>query len=183
MELEYKQASTLTELEQILDLQGRNLPESLSQEELSREGFVTVRHNLKLLQEMNSHCGHIIAKDGDKVVGYALCMHPRFAEIIPVLRPMFAKITAILPKDLPYMVMGQICIDKDYRSKGVFRALYTCMKGILADDFDLIVTEVDTTNVRSVRAHEAVGFKELCRYTSGTQLWQVISLQTSSPGN
>ena len=36
------------------------------------------------------------AKDGAKVVGYALCMHPDFAEDIPVLQPMFHRLSTLL---------------------------------------------------------------------------------------
>ena len=59
----YKQAESLKELEQILDLQQRNLPKNISQEESTKEGFVTVEHTLDLLKSMNDVCGHIIAVD------------------------------------------------------------------------------------------------------------------------
>ena len=44
----------MRELEQILDLQQRNLPKNISQEEREKEGFVTVEHDLDLLRAMNA---------------------------------------------------------------------------------------------------------------------------------
>lgn len=102
----YKQADSLKELEQILALQQRNLPKNISQEESTKEGFVTVEHSLETLKSMNDVCGHIIAMDDGQVVGYALCMHPKFSGDIEVLRPMFMEIETALNDDVRYMVMG-----------------------------------------------------------------------------
>ncbi len=179
MDILYKQATSIKELQQILRLQQRNLPQNLSTEEIEKEGFVTVRHELKLLSKMNEICGHVLAKHGDFVAGYALCMHPSFANALPVLKPMFDQIEKILPQEQSYMVMGQVCIDKAYRSMGIFRGLYTCMQQVLNRDYESIITEVDASNSRSVNAHRAIGFHELCRYSSGKQDWLVIKLATN----
>ncbi|WP_299531042.1 GNAT family N-acetyltransferase [Ulvibacterium sp.] len=175
----YKRTSIEDELLQILELQKRNLSESLSRQEKYTEGFVTVSHSLDQLRKMHQVCPHIIAKDKDKdkVIGYALCMHPRFAEIIAVLRPMFQEIKTVLSEGEKYMVMGQICIDKAYRKKGVFRKLYQTMKSTLFPDYPTIITEVDTENQRSLEAHYAVGFKDLKKYRSVDQEWQLILLK------
>lgn len=173
----YKQAESLKELEQILDLQQRNLPKNISQEESTKEGFVTVEHTLDLLKSMNDVCGHIVAVDEGQVVGYALCMHPQFAEDIEVLRPMFLEIDKVLKGKRNYMVMGQICVAKSHRGQGVFRKLYQTMKEKLPEGFDTIVTEVDGKNNRSLAAHAAIGFKTLTIYHSSEKEWHIISLQ------
>jgi len=72
--------------------------------------------------------------------------------------------------------MGQICVAKSVRGKGVFRGLYSYMAQELKNDFDAIITEVDTKNIRSSNAHKAVGFKVIKNYTSNNQLWEIISL-------
>ena len=85
----YSRASTLEELEQILTLQKNNLPENLSHKEKIEQGFVTVKHSLEILKRMNDECAHTIAKNNNKVVGYALSMTNNFASEIEVLKPMF----------------------------------------------------------------------------------------------
>ncbi|MCJ7465272.1 MAG: GNAT family N-acetyltransferase [Maribacter sp.] len=176
MEFVFRPTSTRRELEQILELQQKNLYINVSEEIKEKEGFVTVSHTYDILERMHRVFPHIVAKDGDKVVGYALCMHPIFADDIEVLRPMFAEITSTLPNHTPYMAMGQICIDADYRKKGIFRKLYETMKEMIQPQFSAIVTEVDVKNTRSLSAHYAVGFKDLKTYSSGGQDWKLIIL-------
>ncbi len=170
----YKQASTEAELQQILELQRDNLPQNLSPETQQKEGFLTVEHTFAVLKEMNDVCGHIIAVANQKVIGYALCMHPKFADTIAVLRPMFVEINKAIEGKTNYMVMGQICVHKAFRGMGIFRGLYITMREKLPQGFDSIITEVDTKNLRSLIAHKAVGFKELKRYQSGKKNWSLI---------
>ena len=119
MAIEYTRVRTKEELEEILVLQKQNLPTHLTQKEIEKEGFVTISHTFELLERMNDLCPHIIAKDKGKVIGYALCMHPNFSKEIPILYSMFEKIREVLPKEQSFIVMGQICIDKSYRGRGV----------------------------------------------------------------
>ncbi len=179
MAIEFTRASRQEELEEILTLQEQNLASDLTEEEIEKEGFVTVSHTLDLLSKMNVVCPHIIAKDKGRVIGYALCMHPDFSREIPVLLSMFEQIREVVPKDQSYMVMGQVCIDQAYRGKGVFRGLYKTMKRSLSSSFELIVTEVDSTNLRSLNAHCAIGFRNLLSYPADGRQWHLISLTTN----
>ena len=129
---------------------------------------------------MNDKCAHTIAISNNNVVGYALSMHQDFKNYIPLLEPMFVEINKAIKQhnnSLNYIAMGQICIDKRVRGQGVFRKLYNYMALELKNDFDAIITEVDTKNTRSSNAHKAVGFKLLKNYTSNNQLWEIISLE------
>ncbi|PWL40136.1 N-acetyltransferase [Flagellimonas aquimarina] len=172
----YEQTSTLAQLEEILSLQQLNLPNKLSMEEKEQEGFLTVEHSLDVLKEMHAKCPHIIAVDEGNVVGYALCMHPQFAHSIEVLKPMFHEIDKMVQNNQNHMVMGQICVAKEYRGQGIFRGLYKTMKENLPEGFDGIITEVDAKNQRSLNAHKAVGFTELKKYSSEGKDWHLILL-------
>jgi hypothetical protein len=70
--------------------------------------------------------------------------------------------------------MGQVCIDKQYRRTGLFDQLYQKHKEIYGSQFDFIVTEVSTRNLRSLRAHERVGFETLNTYQDELDEWSVI---------
>ena len=170
----YKRASTLDELEQIRTLQLQNSSENISSEEKLQEGFVTVQHSVALLEQMNSACAHIIAKDNDIVVGFALVMLSAFRNEIKVLIPMFERIDELVPKDKTYVVMGQICVDKNYRKQGIFRGLYHFYKEELQHQFDYLITEVAAINLRSMQAHEAVGFKIIDTYDEDGIVWNII---------
>ena len=176
MRLQYCSATTEEELKQILALQQSNLAKVIPEQEKQKEGFVTVSHSPELLQRMNDACPHTIAKHKDKVVGYALSMHPKFGNEIVVLRPMFDEIKTMVPKEERFIVMGQICIAKAYRGQGIFRKLYEFMLREIQPAFNSIITEVDAANIRSLNAHYAAGFKDLKRYRSGDQDWHLIKL-------
>jgi len=171
----YKRAETDGELHQILELQRINIPSVISEEERQAEGFVTVHHTFEILKAMNDKCPHVIAISNNKVVGYALCMLSVFKEEIEVLRSMFQQIDNCLQAEETYFVMGQICIDKRSRKQGVFRGMYGFMRQEMNRVYDMIITEVDAENLRSLNAHYAVGFKHLHSYNSKNQNWELIS--------
>ncbi|MCB0373921.1 MAG: GNAT family N-acetyltransferase [Muricauda sp.] len=173
----YKQAESEQELKQILALQQQNLPKNITPQESEQEGFLTVEHSMEVLKAMNDECGHIIAVEDGNVIGYALCMHPKFADEIEVLKPMFDEIKKVVRKKDSYMAMGQICVAKSHRGKGVFRNLYLTMKNRLPEGFDTIITEVDGKNKRSLAAHKAIGFETVKVYPSGEKEWHLIVLK------
>ena len=146
----------------------------MSSEEKLQEGFVTVQHSVALLKQMNSACAHIIAKDNDILVGFALVMLPDFRRQIAVLIPMFERIDELLLKDKTYVVMGQICINKNYRKQGIFRGLYHFYREELQHQFDYLITEVATINIRSIQAHHAIGFKIIDTYHEDGIEWNII---------
>jgi len=168
-----------TELEQILALQRSNLKQSLSDEEMRSQGFVTVLHDLPALERMHSLAPSIIARQGSEVVAYALTMPRECRTLMPVLVPMF-ELFDTLPyqgkplNDYRFYVMGQICIDKAHRGTGLFERLYHKHRELYQPRFDFIVTEVSVRNGRSMRAHERVGFQTVHTYRDETDEWAVI---------
>jgi len=175
-----KLAGTEAELSQILALQSANHRDNLSEESRKDSGFVTVRHNLELLKKMNAAAGQVIAKAGDEVVGYALVMLKEFSPLIPVLQPMFNMFNTLVYGDRPlntyrYYVMGQICVAESHRGKGVFQQLYEGHKQFYAQQFDLCLTEVSSSNRRSMRAHDKVGFKVIHTFEDKTDRWNIVA--------
>ncbi len=179
-DITYCRASTDEELHQILKLQKQNLPDSLTLPEKENDGFLTLVHTFEILKQMNDCCPHIIAKNKDDVVGYALCMHPKFADEIEVLKPMFEEINKLISGNLEYIIMGQICVGKNYRKRGIFRGLYSFMKQELQTAFNSIITELDADNGRSLNAHLAVGFEIIKEYNAYNKGWIIISLNCSA---
>lgn len=179
----YKKASTEDELRQILELQEKNHFGSAGKD--AKDGFVTVKHTLELLTDMNNAAPHVIAKQGDKVIGYALVMLPSFGNRIPVLYSLFEMLSGILYNgkklsEYKYYVMGQVCVAEEARGTGVFDMLYQKHKEFYSGEYELCVTEVSVRNLRSIRAHERAGFKSIHRYTDENDEWDIIALELSS---
>jgi GNAT superfamily N-acetyltransferase len=168
------------DLKQILQLQQENLPANIDQAELESQGFVTLRHDLKTLQQMHEIAPAIIIKDGVRVVAYALAMPRECRQLIPDLEPMFALFDELHWNDKPlnscsFYVMGQICIAKAYRGQGLFQQLYLHHRDVYQKKFALIVTEIATRNRRSVRAHEKMGFKTIYQHKDQLDDWVIVA--------
>lgn len=172
----YEQASSEDDLRQILALQEKNLPYRLSESIKRREGFLTVKHSLEQLRQLNNAFPHTVAKNDNKIVGYALSMPPSQRNLIKVLIPMFELLDDTPYGESDYIIMGQICIDEPYRKQGIFRGLYSHMLTFTKNRFDHIITEVDERNKRSLYAHLSVGFKVIKQHRSGGQDWALIVL-------
>src|SRR5437868_15212291 len=114
----------------------------------------------------------IVARDQGALAGYALVMPPECRAFVPILAPMFERIDAFgLSR---FYVMGQICVARDWRGKGVFDRLYQAHREHLRAKYDSSITEVATRNTRSMRAHQRVGFVEIERYRDATDEWALL---------
>jgi len=175
-----KLANTTEELQGILDLQKKNLSNAISTQELEEQGYVTVDHSFELLNKMNDELPSVVALKNNKVVAYSLTMTKKFSSDIPVLVPMFQLIDSLLFKDqhlanVEYLVGGQVCIDKEYRSQGIFYKLYNKARDAYQDIYPLMITEVSLRNPRSIKAHQNCGFKIIHEYNLNGEDWDIMA--------
>lgn len=171
--------TTETALQDILRLQQLNLKQHVAPEERKEQGFLTVQHTLEMLQLMHREAPSIIVKDGNELAGYALTMLRSCRQLIPTLEPMFHAFDPLTWKGKPlndyaYYAMGQICVAKQYRGMGVFDLLYQHHRTTYQSRYDFIITEVSTSNTRSLRAHERVGFTTIHTYRDALDEWAVV---------
>src|SRR5215470_12544272 len=176
----YTTAESENDLKGILSLQKINLPRGLTKDEIQTQGFVTVDHSYEQLAKLNDYEKHIIAKDDGKVIGYLLAMTSQSRFDIPVLLPMFELFDAISYhnrkiSDYNYLVVGQVCIDKGYRGQGILDDCYAAYRKHYGTKYDFAITEIAASNVRSLKAHRRVGFKEINTYVSPDKTeWCVV---------
>lgn len=175
-----KSAEDESELKGILKLQEANLFQNLSPQEKSEQGFVTVKHSLEQLTAMNELAAHVIAKDGDQVAGYILAMTKASRAVIPVLVPMFEqfdqlKVDGKAISALDYLVIGQICVGKNYRGQGLFDRMYAEYRKKFVGKYEFGITEIATSNLRSLKAHERVGFETIHIFRDSIQEWAIVA--------
>lgn len=174
-----KFVTTEEELTQIAALSAGNLASSLSVEAKTKEGFVTWPYPLDVLRRLHTINPSVIVKDADLVVGYAIVLTRECAVIYPPMEEAIRHFAGIAYKNMSLMVhrsylMGQICVHPDYRGKGVFGLLYAFHRQQFAPQYDLLVTEISTSNPRSMRAHEKVGFIIVDTHRDETDEWNVV---------
>jgi ribosomal protein S18 acetylase RimI-like enzyme len=170
MMIHYTKANTDAELHGILALQRQNLPSALTEDEIRSQGFVTVVHSFGDVKKLNQIEPHVIAKDGEQIIAYLLAMTAQSQLDIPVLQPMF-KIFARVPfagktvADFHYLVVGQVCVHKAYRGRGILDNCYNYYRETFQKKYDFAVTEIDASNLRSLHAHARIGFRDVYRYS------------------
>ena len=167
------------ELVQIHNLNQKNLKQNLSDTEKQTEGFVTWLYSISLLEKMHDLAPSIIVKDGNHVAGYSLvtvketsAFHPDLQHMIDMLQNVFYLDNALLSYD--FYLMGQVCIDKPYRGKGLFKLLYDKHREVYSSVYRLLVTEISVSNRRSQIAHEKIGFKTIHQHKDALDEWNLV---------
>ncbi|RXJ51102.1 GNAT family N-acetyltransferase [Gelidibacter gilvus] len=168
------------DLQEILSLQKANLKKNLSKENAEKDGFVTVDHDWESLIGLTKIEPHSVAKDNGKVVGYVLAMTKKSRFDIPLIAPLFDEFKRIPFRgktiaDFNYMIVGQTCVHKDYRGQGLIEGLFQHYKTAFSERYDFSITEIASSNIRSLKAHQKVGYEIIHSYTdsSGTH-WNVV---------
>jgi predicted GNAT superfamily acetyltransferase len=183
----YVTAQDEDDLHGILDLQRANLRINLSDAEINSQGFVTVVHTFSALKKLNDIEAHVIAKQSDKVIAYLLAMTAKSKKDIPVLLPMFETFDQVLfgnkkIADYKYIVVGQVCVAKEYRGQGVLAKTYLKYREEFKNKYDFAITEIDNTNQRSLNAHKRIGFREIHRYSSADNTeWVIVIWDWKAP--
>jgi len=178
--INYTTSQSERDLHGILELQQRNLAVNLTPDEVLSQGFVTVVHRFDDLKKMNDIEPHLIAKDGERVIGYLLAMTVHSKADIPVLIPMFELFDQTPFRGKPisnynYLVVGQVCVDKNYRGQGVLDQCYEAYKAQFKNKYDFAITEISMRNQRSINAHKRIGFSEIHRHTAPNgEEWSIV---------
>lgn len=177
MSIRFQTAQTVEDLEGILYLQAENHISNLDD---LNQGFVFARHSVDSLAKMHGFAPHVIAKDGDIVAAYTLAMTEDTKFDIPELIPMFDMLDQLEYDGKPlgdyrFLVVGQVCVGRDYRGMGIFDGCYQAYREVHSANFEMAVTEISALNGRSLRAHERLGFREIARYEGEDgQTWCIV---------
>ncbi|WP_316839093.1 GNAT family N-acetyltransferase [Pedobacter gandavensis] len=180
MEFTFKIASTAQDFEQILELQRQNLYTLISKEDQEKQGFVFAEHTIEILQTMAIELPQIVAMHHGRVVGYNLAMTATMKEVLPSISPMFTAFETCTFNNKPlknvrYLVGGQVCVDKDFRGHGLLSRLYRETKNQVPTDYEACVTEISLRNLRSLKAHQKMGFQVIGTYHDGIEQWNIVA--------
>ena len=173
------QSKSSDDLQGIIALQRANLKALITVEEKDAQGFVFVQHSLADLQKLDAIESQVVALDGDKVVAYILAMTKASKSDIPQLIPMFNQFDQVAyngkkVSSYNYLAVGQVCIGKEYRGKGLFESCYGYYREVFSGKSDFAITEISTSNLRSLRAHHRVGFEGVHTFHDGVEEWNIV---------
>ena len=156
--IDVTRVSNQSEIIGIRDLQALNLKQYITSEEAIDQGFLTASFTIEYLQAMNSASPAIIAKDGDKVVGYALVATKDIRNGHDLVEGLFDAIDKCeyngkLLRDVNYVVVGQLCVAKEYT---------------------YLITDIAQANARSLKAHQKRGFQVINELMYGGFKWDIV---------
>lgn len=169
MNIKITKATSDVEIQGIVELQKINLKKNLSPEEREQFGFVTLEYDFDFVKEMSAAHHHIIAKEGDNVVGYCLLMDrsknhlmKEGAGIFPIFHELNYKGQRL--GDINYVSVGQVCVHRDFSGQGILGKMYAAYKEAYQDFYDLAMTDVYFNNKRSIVGHQKAGFEIIHRF-------------------
>ena len=181
-----KLAHEASELEGILALQRRNLRRCLSDAEAAEQGFLIAEYDLPYLRRLQERHPSVIAVDEGRVVGYALVITRESRDGHPFVAALIDEIDRIHHEGIPlagsdYVVVGQLCVDKNHRGQGLVERLYDGFRRALEAHYRFGVTDIARANRRSLRAHQRVGFQVIHALEHAGMVWDVVLWDWSKP--
>ena len=174
-----KRVTEFGELEGIRKLQEDNLRKNLSGDEAETEGFVTAEYSIEFLQTLHEAGPSIIAIEDGVVVGYALVAAKSVRYQHELLSDLFNCIDTIIYnaltlKNAKYVVVGQLCVAKNYRGLGLVQQMYRHFKKSLSGEYDYCITDVAENNPRSLKVHLKTGFQVIASFAYAGSHWDIV---------
>lgn len=150
--------ATIKDIDGVLALLKANHVNSMTEEE-KKNGFVTtnmtVEQMTRLIEQEN---GVTVAKDGEKVVAFALAASWDYWKEWPFFQNMITLLPENIYNGEPLSTQnsyqyGPVCVDKDYRGKGIFEQVFFASLANMEKRFPYMATFVNKVNPRSFAAH------------------------------
>lgn len=150
------------------------------------DGFITTNFTPKQLQELiEKQQGVMIAKDGDRVIAYAMAASWQFWSEWPLFAYMIEKLpeysfngqTLSVENSYQY---GPICVDKAYRSSGLFEQVFYASLESMQKRYPIMITFVNQINPRSYAAHtKKVKMETVCTFQFNTNDYYMLACPTN----
>jgi ribosomal protein S18 acetylase RimI-like enzyme len=171
--------NTAAELVGIQQLQRKNLRKEIGEAEALSQGFLMAEFDMLFLNAMQAAAPAVIAKDHDEVVGYALVATQAVRDLHPLLADLFNQIDqltfqGIALQSANYVVVGQLCVAKEYRGQGLVQRLYNYFRDSLQSNYQFGITDVAQANQRSLKAHIKTGFQVIHSIEYGGIGWDIV---------
>lgn len=179
-------ASGIKDLELIRALQEKNLRSRLNDDESQAEGFLSAEYTLDFLKVMHDASPSIVAKDGDNLAGYALVTTRDVARQHPLLDDLVSTIDKTMYKgellrQAAYILVGQLCVAKEYRGQNIVGKLYNKFRQQMEVQYQYCITDVASSNPRSLKAHIKAGFQVIDQLSYSGISWNIVLWDWTGP--
>lgn len=148
-------------------------------------GFVTTNITKEqMVALILNENGVTIAKDGDKIVAFALAASWKFWSVWPFFVNMIKELPKFsfegesLSTENTYQY-GPVCVDSAYRGSGVFEQVFAASLASMKDRYPLMATFINMVNPRSYAAHtRKAGMEEVGRFDYNQNHYYLMACRT-----
>jgi len=153
----------------ILALQSANLFSNLNAEEREK-GFVTTPFTISLIKEIIIQDGLFIAIDNEKIVSYVFAGSWEYFSYWDIFKYMIKRFPNLKFQGKQITTensfqYGPICIDVDYRGKGLINQIFEEMRTHLREKYPINITFINAVNIPSTKAHtEKLGWEIIDKF-------------------
>jgi len=174
----------ISDLEEVMNLHKRYHINTISEED-KPDGFVTASFTPEQLYSLvKDECGITIAKDNNKIIGYAMAASWHFWSEWPLLKYMIGKLNENIYNGISLGVdnsyqYGPVSVDRQYRGKGVFQKLFYASLESMASRYPIMITFINQINHRSYAAHtKKVKMDNVCTFQFNQNNYYMMACST-----
>lgn len=183
----YYGAASREDIPSILELQGRNLFETITPAQRAR-GFLTGGFSSEMLQEVIEDVAIVKAFTDRELVGYRMAQTLAFNSRFPLLSAIIDRFPSIefggrKLSETKVFITGPTCISEEWRGRGIHERMFDKMRSLVRDRFDVGVAFVDEANPRSLAAAQRkLGMRVVDHLTFNGKDYAILAFSTKEEG-
>lgn len=174
------------DFEKMVILQNKNLASVLKQDDKA-DGFLSASFSAEQFKVMDEDLCVVICADEEEVCAYVCVSSVAFNQKVPLVAAMIERFPFIMYegktlKTYNHAISGPVCIDKEYRGKGILLNLYQQVKLFLQEEhgeLDLFTVLIAAENERSVYAHKKLGMEVVGQCEFNSTVYEILVLPIS----
>jgi predicted GNAT superfamily acetyltransferase len=166
----------------IVQLNAANFIANLSEEERN-DGFLSALFTLEQTAAMAEDLGTTVAVVDGVLAGFLCAFRNDFDHGSPVVAKMIEsydrfRFEGKLLSSYDSYAYGPVCIDREYRRKGLLRGLYEAQKKELAGKFEVGVALIARNNPHSLQAHvTGLGMAEVGDFKVNGKIFATVAFR------
>ena len=170
----------------VLKLQEKNLAANLNTTEMKR-GFVTTPFTTPQIEEIIKQNGLFVAKDQSKIIAYIFAGSWDYFSQWEIFKYMVNRFHLITFKDHKLTTTntfqyGPVCIDINYRSRGIFNELFEYMRKEFVKKYPISITFINQDNAISTAAHtRKIGWQVIDKFEFNNKRYFGLAIDMNVP--
>lgn len=181
--------ATLEDINNILELHSKYHVDTIESSD-KPDGFITTNFSKKQLQNLIiQEQGIFIAKLDEEIIGYVMSASWDYWQQWPIFSFMSEQLNNKMLQNCQINKFnsyqyGPVCIDRKYRSLGIFKKLFEFSLEQMSKKYKISVTFINKINIRSLNAHiNKTALEIINEFEFNQNQYYELACFTSNEGN